>query len=830
MNSPTGFRTSLQLTSAIALTLVAVASSAQQATPPTPGGVEVSTSGLEVVEVTARKYEESAQSVPVSLTALSGNALEQRAVLNVTDLQTNVPGLLVTLNSQGGAPTFAIRAAKADNGTADTVTAYVDDVPVATTRAIANMMYDMQSISTLKGPQGTLFGANSTGGAIIFRPNRPTNEFEGYLQAGYGNWNRIDAEAMINIPLGETFAARLAGNYIKRDGYVKNATPVNGNDELSDLDQQSARLSLRWKPGDRFTNDLSFEYYKQDSQTYAETVVGLRDRYDYTTFLGGLVLPVDYALAGVTLGQFDREHSSIGPKPTWDQADILSVIESASFDFSDNTSGKLVVGYQNDDLDTAQDNDATIFAGVNGRTRHQIELLTVEPSLDTKWMDGRFRNKTGLFYSTQSKETGNSYRVIGLPWDFTAFGGPSSPLAGLVNSFYPIQSNSNYWRDTDSKAIYTQFAYDVTDALTATLGLRYTKDHGDYTASNRLGFGTASDPSWGEFLTVTGFSTAPGALPEGCSGALAGYDNFDPAKCRGHANFDTSSVNYNLTLDYKVSPTTMIYASTRSGYIAGGFNNQAVPAATGIPIVFQPEKVTDFEFGLKSDWELAGHPIRTNIAGFYGNYKDQQRVQNGTTAAGITFIGVVNAGASTYYGLDLEVVYELSDMFTASVGWNLVKSEYTNFKAILNIPGQFAYIDLQGEPMAQTPENVVTAALTANWTENFSSTLSAFYRDPTLGKDSPTVAGTLKADGELDTIDPARDFREFDKLQSFTLLNFTTSWKHMFGSNLDANVWVKNLTDEKYNVANSNQMLQYGYATYWWGTPREYGLELRYSF
>src|SRR6476646_10238162 len=146
-----GPRTSIQLASAIALALGAVASSAQQATPPTPGGVEVSTSGLEVVEVTARKYEESAQDVPVSLTALSGNALEQHAVFNVTDLQTNVPGLLVTLNSQGGAPTFAIRAAKADNGTSDTVTAYVDDVPVATTRAIANMMYDMQSISTLKG-------------------------------------------------------------------------------------------------------------------------------------------------------------------------------------------------------------------------------------------------------------------------------------------------------------------------------------------------------------------------------------------------------------------------------------------------------------------------------------------------------------------------------------------------------------------------------------------------------------------------------------------------------------------------------------------------------
>ena len=537
------------------------------------------TSGLEVIEVTARRVEESAQRVPISLTALSAATLEANAVQNVGDLQTSVPGLLVTLNSQGAAPVFAIRAAKADNGTSDTVTAYVDDVPVSSTRAVANMMYDMQSISTLKGPQGTLFGANATGGAIVFRPNKPTDEFEAYAKLGYGNWDRMEFEGMVNVPVTETFGFRLAGSFIKRDGYYENATPVNDNDELTDLDRQSARLSMRWEPGDQFQNDLTVEYFKENAQPFQESLVALRGRYDYTTFLGGLVLPVDYALAGITTDNADREHGALGPMPTWNDADILSVIEAASYSLNDTVDLKLVVGYQDTELDTAQDNDATIQSGVNGRTLHEIEQWTVEPSIDWSIMDGRLRNKTGLFYSKTDRTTGNSYRVVDLPWDFTAFGGPAGPVGTLVNSFYPIQSNSLYTRELETQAIYSQFSYDLSDTLTATVGLRYTKDSGDYTTQNFLGFGTASEVNWGDFTTGR------------CAvSTISQYKNPDPVNCIGYMDMDSSATSYNVTIENKISDGTLVYAASRGGDIAGGFNNQANPAATGIPFVFDPEK------------------------------------------------------------------------------------------------------------------------------------------------------------------------------------------------------------------------------------------------
>ena len=172
--------------------------------------------GIEEVVITARKTEESQQTVPVSVTALSAEALTRQAVLSVNDLRSSVPGLYIALNPQGASPTFAIRAAKAANGTSDTVTAYVGDMPVVSTRAVANMVYDMQSISVLKGPQGTLFGANSTGGAIIFRPNTPTDAFEGYAEVGVANFDRTSFQGMINVPINDVVQIRLAGEVVDR--------------------------------------------------------------------------------------------------------------------------------------------------------------------------------------------------------------------------------------------------------------------------------------------------------------------------------------------------------------------------------------------------------------------------------------------------------------------------------------------------------------------------------------------------------------------------------------------------------------------------------------
>lgn len=274
----------------------------------------------------------------------------------------------------------------------------------------------------------------------------------------------------------------------------------------------------------------------------------------------------------------------------------------------------------------------------------------------------------------------------------------------------------------------------------------------------------------------------------------------------------------------------MVYATLRGGYLVGGFNNQvALPEGQ----TFKPERVTDVEFGSKSDWELLGGPIRTNAAVFYGTYKNQQRVQNGTTATGTTYIAVQNAGSSTFYGFDIDVTYEPVRALVLSATWNHIIAEYTNFDASLNIPGVVATIDLNGKQASQTPKDVLTASATLRWPVpaaigDISSTYSYFWRAETLHHDSPTIAGPVGPDGHLTSI--TDDFTAYDRLPSFGLSNFSTDWKNIFGTKVDLSVWVKNLFDKDYYIYGSNQLLQFGYATYLLGDPRMYGANLRYNF
>ena len=279
---------------------------------------------LENIIVTARRVEESQQSVPVALTALSSKDLEQQVVLNVNDLQSSTPGLFVAPNSQGGAPTFAIRGAKADNGTSPTVAVYVDEVPVYSTLSVANMVYDMQSITTLKGPQGTLFGANSTGGAIVFRPNKPTETFEGYAQAGVGDYGRKEFQGMVNVPVNSVLQLRFAGEVVRRDGFITNLTP-NVNSDSSKLENdrhESARASARLKFSDTLVNDTTIDFFHFNEQPKEAYNLAYRSTYPYPTFLG-LTVPVSYAGNGINLLPFFTTQTS--SDPTWNMARLFGV-------------------------------------------------------------------------------------------------------------------------------------------------------------------------------------------------------------------------------------------------------------------------------------------------------------------------------------------------------------------------------------------------------------------------------------------------------------------------------------------------------------------------
>src|SRR6187402_3279194 len=216
--------------------------------------------GIADIVVTARKTEEKLQNVPIAVTALSGAALKEQTVQNVQDVQFHVPGLVSYPEAQGGAPDFAIRGAKQQGISASQggVAVYLDYIPLSSNYSIKTATYDMQSVQVLKGPQGTLFGKNTTGGAIIFAPNKPTDHFEASLQGEYGNYNRVDLTGMVNLPITDGVALRVAGRFVHRDPYTKNIADT-GPSRLDDENHESGRAILRWTPTTDITNDVTVD-------------------------------------------------------------------------------------------------------------------------------------------------------------------------------------------------------------------------------------------------------------------------------------------------------------------------------------------------------------------------------------------------------------------------------------------------------------------------------------------------------------------------------------------------------------------------------------------
>jgi len=798
---------------------------------------------LEEVVVTARKTEESSQAVPISIVAFSGEELQKKAVTSILDV--HVPGLYITSDTQGGQATFAIRAAKQGNGTSDTVTAYVGDMPVVSNYAISHMMYDMQSISVLKGPQGTLFGANSTGGAIIFNPNPPSGKFEGYVDVGGGNYQLKSFQGMLNVPVSDALQFRLAGEVVDRpQGYVKNHTPTprtnpttifpNTETDLDTDKHQSARLGIRLKPTDAWDNHFTFEYFNENDQPHPEVLVT-----QLGPFIFGGALPVNYQLYG---GQIvgDRDNVMLGgpASGTHRKAKIWDAIWTANIEFSDLVSFKNVLAYQDDKLNFSTDNDVSAWDIVNGSTDQHIKNWSWEPSIDWKTSDGKFRNKTGLFYSHKDWDWFNSYGLLGLPFDFSSL--PPAFAAGAYNATYanlPTSGHSFYHRLFKSYAIYTQFSYDLTSELTATLGVRYSWDRGDYSSRDQKSVGLATAGSQGTYTQ---------AYPtDVCTYSNPGYTTFDPVACTASEKYKSSAPSFTFTLENRFAEASMIYAKLSGGYLLGGFNNQISTASApfGLLAQFKPEKVTEFETGLKSDWYLADRPVRTNLAVYYGNYKDQQRFQN-ANVNGTNLIGTVNAGSSTFYGLDLDIAYAPFDSLELEASWNHIHSEYTKFASFIS--GAITYqgvsvvpsnIDLTGDSLAQTPTDVVNLSATYKWplpesVGNISSTATYYWTSETTSNDTPAKGCSAVAAGSTTcvTYSPVLDFTAYDKIPSYSLVGFSTAWKSMFGSNFDINIWGKNLTDKKYWTSTSNQMLVFGYASRIYGSPRTYGVNLRYSF
>jgi len=756
---------------------------AQTAAPATHAPDASGQPGIGDIVVTARKQEEKLQRVPITVAAVSAAQIKQRNIQSTQDVQFNVPGLSQAPEPQGQQPDFAIRGTRQQGaiGSQGGVAVYVDYTPLQSTNSIAYSTYDMQSIQVLKGPQGTLFGKNTTGGAIIFAPNKPTQKFEGFITGGYGNYNRREITGMINIPLSDTLALRVAGSYVHRDGYTKNIADT-GPSRLDDENHESGRAILRWTPSSSITNDLMVDLTHIHNHPLADHNLAVSA--PCTTVYPDCV-PAQEEQQTLGKRKVDLPERLYAVSRNWGVGDTLSI------DLGGVTL-RNIVSYRRDRYNDAVDNDGLRVPVLAGFDHTRGKAITEELDLIGKLFDDRLDYTLGFFYSNTKFHQNYTVPILALQFDTAG-----NVIGGLPSYFGVGPSLADNHFHTIQKAVFGQVNFHVDDKFTVTLGTRYTDSSQTVSQQNFVGTTSPTD-------------NTPVCLT---NGIYAGDPGLDAANCTETQKLSFHPMTWNFSLNYQATPSTLIYASAGHGFQAGGANTQ-------IPLkqyqTYKPETVNSFETGIKSDYRIAGRPARTNLSVFYSKYKDQQRSINGTLDpvlgyGPIAYIGSFNAANSTIYGAELELNYNPTPALELSAFYSYIHAKYDSF-----ITPSF---DANGS------HDLSNAAITSTPKSTFGATVA--YTVPMFneGKLRLSVTDYYRSSTFADDIHQT----PYTKLPGYNLVNARLDLTKSLP--VDVALWVNNLTNKTYRLFAFDLLTNsLGYASDQYGPPRTFGVEATFKF
>lgn len=553
---------------------------------------------LEEIVVTATKREASMQDLAISVTAFSGEQMQALGFVDSTNLMEHTPGL--NYLDFGGAPsasTFSIRGV-AQNDFADhqeTPNAvYVDGAYISFLGGLGMALFDMERAEVLRGPQGTLFGRNATGGLVHLISRRPTEEFEAHANATYGSYDTIRFDGAVSGPLAESVAGRIALSTNHNDGYIDN--DLTG-EEVSETRNYSGRGQLLFTPGDdleillsvraSIDDDAKVGHYDSElayadlatfdpSLSVSQSSSGFTDAAHQAFCLGfyfsvvtdgqdcfGFTQPDDdpYSVSNNAPGFFDREYyGATGTiEKKFDNFRIVSITD-----------------YQEIDKSYLEDSDSTPFTAGHFGTTQEADQVSQELRIEGE--TERLNWQAGFYYLSID---GDYFAEF----DFTDSG---------------AFTRSTYTSGTESYAFFGHTEYGLTDALTVTAGVRWTKDKKEAVV-----------------------------FPDGCVNTFPGFDLcslvFGAASVQ-LVGFDGDReddfVDFTVKLGWDMTVDTLLYASFSRGNKGGGFNASAAMLADTTVFSFEPEELNAFEVGIKSSF--AEGRVRFNAGGYYYDYQDHQ--------------------------------------------------------------------------------------------------------------------------------------------------------------------------------------------------------------
>jgi iron complex outermembrane recepter protein len=764
----------------------------------------ISAGAIETVTVTARRRAEDAQTVPENVTAHSGEALHEDGVTSSLDLQNLEPTLTVT-GSLGSRDTdvFSIRGQSQPFGGADPgVQTYFAEVPFDASGP--GSYYDLDNVQVLSGPQGTLFGRNTTGGAILFEPKRPTDEFGGYVDGQLGNFSDRKLSGAIDIPIvDDTLMVRAAGAIEQRNGFTKDVTTGS---ELDNLNYQAFRVGVTWRPISGFENYLLYDYLRDRNHGTGAELTSIASEPQLIA-----IAENDFGLsplaAAATVGAFYpslqfavANQQALGPRQTTSSIPLFYRRESwgltdiASYDITSHLRIRNIFGYRSDKEQPAFDYDGSFLPILdipNSRTWESNSLqVTEEFQLQGESNDNSVQWIAGFYHELDHP---GGYAEV----ERDTFGGGSGGFPFSTSEFEALSNGGT------SNAVFGQASWKVTDKLTLTGGGRYT---------------------WDRKVADANICVIP---LEGPSCPFPVPNTFPYGQATQSGSFHAPS--WTLAADYQVTDDSMVYATYRRGYKSGGFNSGA-GAATDFA-EFQPEYLTDVEIGAKNNWTILGVPGRTNADAYYGWYSNIQK----NDLVAITFSGPLpepselsaltfNAARAKVQGFDLSSTFIPTDNLEISVFYSYTDATYSKFvlpeaisiDEITGIQSAVGALDHAGDPFAYTPKSKF--GLQARYHIPVDSTLGMPYIGVTWSEQSKVWFS------DLSDIEP----NAFQK--GYDLVNLRIDWDSFLGQPFDLSAFVNNATDKTYKVgANALEHLT-GTTSSIYGAPRMWGFELRYRF
>lgn len=753
--------------------------------------------GVGDIVVTARRTSERLQDVPVAVTALTSGQLKDLSVRDVLEVQKMVPGLNISSQGTSGRAKFAIRGqTEADSriNTDGSVGVYIDGVNMPRNYGIRSAFIDIAQVEVLKGPQGTLYGKNTTGGALNITTQKPTFTTGGYADLLYGNYNHVEALGVLNLPIiNDTLAIRAVLQSVRRDGFGHDAA---GN-PIADDHVDSGRLHILFTPSADISLLVTGDFVHQRNNAIdylpsadlfltngngatralgeVATELGLNPNSaaDRLIAYASLKTQIDAFLSGRKV--FDTFGTTRAP----DNLDMHGLSATLDWSLGGGVNFKSISSYRwlHENRFTASPFSFNILtAPSSSRDKNFAQELQLY-SVDGKGLDWQ----VGVF---ANRETGNEFQANN-----------TNPLVSLSN----IAAVADGDITNASVAGYAQLTYNFSPKFRFTGGLRYTHDYRAIDNHNRI------DPSYASV-------PVPSNIPGKCTLLVPAAGGPVFPDCSYKASTTFNAVTYLASFDYRPNSNLMFYALTSKGYRAGGYTSQApaapVPTQSALNAFFtpfKPETVFNYEAGIKSEW--FDRRLRVNVAGYYQDYRDiQQQIRD--TVNGNVINVIRNAAKGTVYGGELEIATTPVTGLDLNGGVSWVHARYNEFRAVDSVGNP---LDLTARPFP-VPE----------WTFNTGATYTTPLPNGSL-RFTVNYAWQSNQVFRPDAVNVASVSQP-----AYGLLDGRISWR-IESANLEISVWGKNLTNKRYAISATN-LESIGFNVIFPGSPRLYGIQLRKTF